>query len=92
MGRNKIKSISVNSFTAMNEYAHSTRKATVGDLSTLIFPEYLAQSNDPSPSDWKEYYLNNCQEKYYTAIGKLLSKFEDVKKAVNSITEQEIKS
>lgn len=77
---------------SVNGYAHSTRKETVGDLATIIFPEYLAQSNAPSPSDWKEYYLNNYQEKYDNAIIKLLLKFNEVKKAVNTVTEQEIKA
>jgi len=76
----------------VNGYAHSTRKEVVGDLATIIFPEYLEQASNPSPSDWRKYYLNNYQEKYDTAITKLLSKFEDVKKAVNCVTEQEIRA
>ena len=76
----------------VNGYAHSTRKETVGDLATIIFPEYLAQASNPSPADWKDYYLHNYQEKYDAAIIKLLSKFEEVKRAVNNVTEQEIKA
>ena len=76
----------------VNGYAHSTRKETVGDLATIIFPEYLAQASNPSPADWKDYYLHNYQEKYDAAIIKLLSKFEEVKRAVNYVTEQEIKA
>ena len=76
----------------VNGYAHSTRKETVGDLATIIFPKYLAQASNPSPADWKDYYLHNYQEKYDAAIIKLLSKFEEVKRAVNNVTEQEIKA
>lgn len=76
----------------VNGYAHSTRKETVGDIATIIFPDYLDQANNPSPADWKDYYLDNYQEKYDAAIIKLLSKFEDVKRAVNNVTEQDIKA
>lgn len=39
----------------INEWAQSTRKETVGDLTTIIFPEYIAQSDTHSPSDWKDF-------------------------------------
>lgn len=74
----------------INEWAHSTRKETVGDLATIIFPEYIAQSDTHSPSDWKEFYLDNYQENYNSAVKKLWLKFEVVRKAINSVTEQDV--
>ena len=74
----------------VNGYAQATRKETVGALATVVFPEYLEQTDSPSPTDWKKYYLDNYQENYENATKKLLAKFEAVKEAVNSLSEQEI--
>ena len=74
----------------VNGYAQATRKETVGALATVVFPEYLEQTDSPSPTDWKKYYLDNYQENYENATKKLLAKFEEVKKAVNSLSEEEI--
>ena len=45
----------------VNGYAQATRKETVGALATVVFPEYLEQTDSPSPTDWKKYYLDNYQ-------------------------------
>lgn len=74
----------------VNGYAHSTRKETVGDLATDVFPEYLSKTDHPSPDGWKSFYLNNYTTNYNTARKKLKSKFEDVKKAINNLTDSQI--
>lgn len=75
----------------VNEWSQATRPATVGEIASDIFPKFIAsEANTHSPEDWKEYYLAHHSESYDSAKQKLKSKFETVKGAVNSISEDDL--
>ncbi len=75
----------------VNEWSHATRPSTVGELASDIFPEFIStETSTHTPEKWKEYYLEHHSEKYDSAKQKLKSKFNDVKRAVNSISEEDI--
>lgn len=74
----------------VNKDARSSRPETVGKLATEIFPEYVEQSTEPSPVDWKQHYQESYPERYKEGLEKFKKQFEAEKEAINSITEQDL--
>ena len=74
----------------VNRDAHSSRPETVGKLATEIFPNYVENSIEPNPENWKKYYQDNHSEQYDSGLEKLKKQFELEKQAINSITEQDL--
>lgn len=75
---------------AVNKDARATRPETVGKLATEIFPNYVHNTTAPTPENWKQHYQSKHSEQYENGLKKLKEQFEIEKKAINSITEQDI--
>ena len=76
----------------VNEWAWSTRPATVGELATEIFPEFISNKKTHTSEEWEDYYLANHKEKYDLALQKLKTKFESVKTTVNTISDNDLQA
>ena len=96
--KNKLSHISTyspptyysNFINIVNQDGQETRPATVGELAAKIFPDYTDQSTEPSPDDWKQYYLDRYQSNYDLALEKLKAQFQKEKAEINNITDQDL--
>ena len=76
----------------VNGWSYATRPSTVGAIATEVFPSFITNSTNRSQEGWKQYYIENNAAKYDQALTKLKSKFEDVKTAINNVTDEDIKA
>ena len=74
----------------VNKDAHSTRPETVGKLATDIFPKYVEETVSPSPENSEKHYKDAHLEQYQTGLKKFKDKFEQEKKAINEISDDDL--
>lgn len=76
----------------VNGWSCATRPATVGAIATDVFPSFISKSENRSQEGWKQYYIENNSAKYEQALAKLKSKFEDVRTAIDNVTDEDLKA
>lgn len=74
----------------VNKNARSSRPETVGSLATDLFPKYIEQASDPSPTDWKRHYLERHSEQYEQGLKKFKEQFEKEKQAIIDISDEDL--
>ena len=71
----------------VNKDARSSRPEMVGSLATDLFPKYIEQATEPSPTDWKRHYKDGHSEQYNNGLKRFKEQFEKEKKAINDISD-----
>ncbi len=73
-----------------NQNAQGTRPRVVGQLSEL-FPEYVAQAETITITDWKKWYKSHYPDAIHEATDKIYSQVENLKEAIKLINQDMVK-